>query len=43
MNDSLRVRFSGPLAEHAGGVRAELAAHGYTPGWRRCNCRWQRG
>ncbi len=32
MNDPLRVRFSGPLAAHADGFRAELAARGYTPG-----------
>lgn len=32
MNDPLRVRFSGPLAAHADGLRAELAARGYTPG-----------
>lgn len=32
MNDPLRVRFSGPLAVHAGGLRGELEARGYTPG-----------
>jgi integrase/recombinase XerD len=32
MNDPLRVRFSGPLAVHAGGLRGELDARGYTPG-----------
>ena len=32
MNDPLRVRFSGPLAGHADGFRADLAARGYTPG-----------
>ena len=32
MNDPLRVRFSGPLAAHADGFRAELGDRGYTPG-----------
>jgi len=32
MNDPLRVRFSGPLAAHADGLRAELESRGYTPG-----------
>jgi integrase/recombinase XerD len=32
MNDPLRVRFSGPLAAHADGLRAELEGRGYTPG-----------
>jgi len=32
MNDPLRVRFSGPLAAHADGLREELTARGYTPG-----------
>jgi integrase/recombinase XerD len=32
MNDPLRVRFSGPLAAHADGLRAELMARGYTSG-----------
>ena len=32
MDDPERVRFSGPLAAHAPGLRAELRTRGYTPG-----------
>jgi site-specific recombinase XerD len=32
MNNPLGVRFTGPLAAHAAGLRAELEARGYTPG-----------
>jgi hypothetical protein len=32
MNDPLRVRFGGPPAAHADGLRAALESRGYTPG-----------